>query len=415
MRIKFHKYSGWEVIYFTCFYMLIFQNPLTEHISILFSYVDELFSALGIVFVCFSVSHTSGKLTIRRSTINVVVPLCIFFVCGLIANAIYRYQPTRLVLKDLYVNLKFFLAIVSGFYLYMFASPSKELILKHTNVCSCVLFILLLIDVLFEIFPNGGYRYGVLARNLIFGHVTYVAGVCVFLLSVYLFFFDRGNWACVLMLLLVLISTMRAKALAGAVAYLLVVHFIVYRQRRIKLWHIIVVGLLSIWIAWDQLAFYYVDLSGQSARSVMTQTSFRIMKDYFPIGTGFGTYASDVAGEYYSPVYEKYGFREVHELQEGKGFFSDTFWPIIVGQTGFVGTISYISVLMNLFLKAVRVRLANKRAYAAAIYVFIYLIISSIAEPTFCNAVSIPLAMIIGHIFFIEEKAEEYLTHSNAS
>ena len=415
MRFKLHKYSGWEAVYFVCFYLLVFQNPLAEHISPLFSYVDELFSTLGIAFICLSASRLSGKMKIKRSTMNVVVPLLVFVICGLIANIFYHYQPTRLVLKDLYVNLKFFFAILAGFYLFKFTRPSKKLVLRHAKFCSLVLFLMLLVDVLFDIFPNAGYRYGIAVRNLIFEHVTYIAGVCIFLLSVFLLYYERKNWKYAVMTLLVLASTMRLKALAGAVAYLFVTYYVLHQKRKIKLWHIFAVGLLCVWIAWDQIIFYYVDLSGRSARSVMTQTSFEIMKDYFPIGTGFGTYASDVAGEYYSPVYEKYGFREVHELQEGKGFFSDTFWPIIVGQTGFVGTISYISVLMNLFLKAVRVRLANKRAYAAAIYVFIYLIISSIAEPTFCNAVSIPLAMIIGQIYLIEEEIEEDWIHSAAT
>ena len=175
-----------------------------------------------------------------------------------------------------------------------------------------------------------------------------------------------------------------------------------------KLWHILLIGVLGLYIAWDQISFYYVELSGQSARSVLTKTSFEIMKEYFPIGTGFGTFASDVAGEYYSPVYVKYGFTQIYELQRESNFLSDTFWPIIIGQTGFIGTVCYLIALVRLFLKTIKVRLADWGAYAAVLFIFIYLLVSSTSEPAFCNAVAIPLAMMLGYALHIENAALNY-------
>ena len=65
------------------------------------------------------------------------------------------------------------------------------------------------------------------------------------------------------------------------------------------------------------------------------------MKDYFPLGTGFATYASDSAFKNYSPVYIKYGFLSESEVSPASYFMNDTFWSIIIAQTGFIGILLY--------------------------------------------------------------------------
>ena len=405
MRLKIHRYRQQELVFFLFFYLLVFQNPLTQYVSPVFLYADEVFALLGIVFVAWLGFHPVKKLIIRKSTLRMAALLLIFGACGLTANLLYRYQRADLTLKDLYVNFKFFLSVASGFYLLRYARPEEKLVLRHTKICTVILFSLLVLDLLLDVFPHSGYRYGIKIRNLIFGHVTYLAGTCAFLLAVFLFYYEKRNLKYMAMALLVLISTVRSKALASAAACVVLLYFIVVKKQRIKLWHMLLIGALGIYIAWDQISFYYIELSGRSARSVLTRTSFEIMKDYFPIGTGFGTYGSDVAGQSYSPVYVEYGFTKVHELQKETGFFSDTFWPIIIGQTGFAGTVCYLAVLLELFLKTIRVRAAGCGAYGAVLFVFVFLFISSTSEPTFNNAVSIPLAMLLGWALEMADEA----------
>ena len=396
MRCTIYRYRQQELVFFLFFYLLVFQNPLTKYVSPAFLYADEVFALLGAAFVIYLGFSSVKKLVIKKDTLRLLAFLLVFAACGLTGNLLYRYQRADLVLKDLYINLKFFLSVASGFYLLRYARPDENRVLRHTKGCTVFLFLLLMIDLLLDIFPHSGYRYGIKIRNLIFGHVTYLAGTCAFLLSVFLFYYEKRNLKYMAMALLVLVSTVRSKALASAAAYLVVLYFIVVKRQRIRLWHILLMAALGIFIAWEQISFYYIELSGQSARSVLTRTSFEIMKDFFPIGTGFGTYGSDVAGQSYSPVYVEYGFTRVHELRKETGFFSDTFWPIIIGQTGFVGTLCYLAVLLTLFRKTAKVRSASRGAYGAVLFIFVFLLISSTSEPTFNNAVSIPPAMLLG-------------------
>jgi hypothetical protein len=307
------------------------------------------------------------------------------------------------VLIDLYTNIKFYLCIVTGYVLFKKCrEETKQLISAHSRFMAVVFFALLVMDQTLHIFYSPEYRYGIRVAALTHLHPTYLAGSMVFLVTVMTAFYNRKNWPYIAMSITVLFFTLRSKAIAGAAVYVLLVYFILIYRKKLKLWHLIVIGIAVVWLAWDNYSYYYIELEGQSARSVLTKTSFEIMKDYFPIGTGFGTYGSAVAGEAYSPVYVKYGFRQVYELggnESGWGFFSDTFWPIIIGQTGFVGTICYLAVVVMLFVKILRVRKVSIYAYVAGLFVFAYIMLSSTSEPAFNNSVTIPLAVLLGCIF----------------
>ena len=164
-------------------------------------------------------------------------------------------------------------------------------------------------------------------------------------------------------------------------------------------------------------------------RAVMMRKSFEVMQDHAPIGTGFGTFGSAEAGKHYSAVYVKYGFndhfyvRDVRDLENtmrliqedklltysynlnpesylyGQSYLSDHFWPIIFGQTGYLGTAVFLFILAVLLKKCLSVVKHDLFAYVGVLYAFVFLLISSMAEPAFHNLVAIPLAVVMGMVF----------------
>ena len=383
--------------YAAVFYLLAFQNPLTVYLWSGFSYLDELF-ALGGAAVFLLRYCLCGQIRIRRDTVLLLLMLAGFVLCGVAGNLRFGYQPMKAVLKDIYTNLKFFLSVLAGYYLFRYADPGKKSMLRHCHAGILALSVLLAADIVFGIFPTFGIRYGVAVRSLIFGHVTYLAGTCVFLLALVLMHYEARELPFLILGLILLISTLRGKALAGAVVCAAIFRRVILQRKKPALAQILLVGAVGILIAWEQIRYYYIDLAGESARSQLLLTSARIVGDCFPIGTGFGTYGSDVAASTYSPVYVRYGFLRHPELQPGSSFFSDTFWPIILGQTGFLGTVFYLAALALLFAKAQRIRTVSRNSYAAVLFLAAYLLISSTSEPTFCNTVSIPPAMLLGRV-----------------
>lgn len=409
--------------------LLVFQNAL-ETVYSGFAYIDELVALAGVCMGLydFVVIHRGRP---SREQVWIGLPLLLFVAVGLAGNLLYRYQPLKCVIIDLFTNLKFFFAIGTGYYLF------QNVEWKKTEVITCrsaaaytlILFTLFVLDRIYNIWPCE-VRYGFSSVKLFYSHPTYLAGATAFLISLLTVFFKKRNLPLLAMNLLMMALTLRAKSLASTAVYVAMFTFFFVLKKDLKLWNIVAGGIGCVAIAWDKINFYFVKLAGNSARSVILQKSFQVMKDYFPIGTGFGTFGSAEAAKHYSPVYMMYDFNDYYELRDvrnvdntlrlirrspylteqykknpegvinGMPFLSDAFWPTIFGQTGFLGTVLYAGTLATVFAFCLKVRTFNRKAYVSVLFAMLYLLISSVAEPAFHNSVSIGLALTLGIVFF---------------
>lgn len=80
----------------------------------------------------------------------------------------------------------------------------------------------------------------------------------------------------------------------------------------------------------------------------MYNASFKIANDYFPFGSGMGTFASlPSIFNGYSELYYKYnvdyiGSNSYNDVLNGAHTLFDTFWPHIIAELGYIGAILYI-------------------------------------------------------------------------
>lgn len=419
--------DGKTVVFLALVYLLIFQRPL-ETVWPGFSYIDEAVALLGVVSA-FDQIVIKRKSCLPKYMLLAYAFLAVFFISGLLGNILFQYQPWKWVIVDIYTNFKFFFAILTG-YLFFFDlswEKLKKTAAFHGKLITGFLFAFFLLDRVFQLYP-GEIRHGIRSARLFFIHSTYFAGAVAFLLCFMTIFYDKKTWPFLVMGVIMIVFTLRSKAMASAALFCVIFVLIIVLKLKVKLWHLTLLGGFAVLLGWPQIEYYFIALSGSSARSVMLITSFLIMKDYFPIGTGFGTYASSAAEKCYSPVYLKYGFNDNMELRnindwentyrliEKIGeeinkpkyingvFLNDTFWPIIFGQSGVIGTVAYVGALLIFFKKCFEAQKVNRYCFAAMMYLWAHLIISSIAEPAFNNAMAIPFAMMMGIVWGVTER-----------
>jgi hypothetical protein len=81
------------------------------------------------------------------------------------------------------------------------------------------------------------------------------------------------------------------------------------------------------------------------ARAVLTVDSFEVAAAHFPAGAGFGRFGSAIAASTYSPEYLARGYPAIWGLgrtaEDGR-FLTDTEWPAIVGESGYIGTVAFV-------------------------------------------------------------------------
>jgi hypothetical protein len=85
---------------------------------------------------------------------------------------------------------------------------------------------------------------------------------------------------------------------------------------------------------------YLAPSSEPEARTVLTIDSVGVAADHFPAGAGFGRFGSAIAADTYSPEYIERGYPEIWGLgrsEEDGRFLTDTEWPAIIGESGFLG------------------------------------------------------------------------------
>ena len=133
-------------------------------------------------------------------------------------------------------------------------------------------------------------------------------------------------------------------------------------------------------------------------------TSLKVFEDYFPLGPGFGTFGTDSAAKFYSPLNYRYGLNSIYGLNpdddiKGTSFYSDTFYPLLA-QFGIVGVILFVAFLKKRWnnIKS----LVNFELYKISIFLFLFLIIQCIAGNYFTSGDSLPVMLILG--FLLSQK-----------
>lgn len=396
------------------FYALVFQSPL-ENVHKLFGYIDEAVPLL-VVFTMMVLVIKNRGIVIQRHILLEAIPLVIYVIVGLLGNVLWRYQPFKVVVVDLIANLKFFFSLALG-YLFLpmcINEKGKRRLIMHLYVMSGVILCAFLVERIYPMWGQTEIRYGVDSAQIFFSHSTYLAGALAFLTAALIMFFEKKNLFFIAINLIIMAFTLRSKAVASAAAFVAIYVFFIVMKKELKLWHVFVAGAAALAIGWRQIMLYFVELGDTAARAVITKTSLKILWDYFPIGTGFGTFASSAAADYYSPVYVKYGFEAIGELMnhDKNHFFNDTFWPIIIGQTGLIGTVAYLVLLYFVFSKVFQMKDINKYWYVAGISLMVYCLISSTSEPILNNSISISFAVLLGGMIRVLEtcrKVNDYV------
>ncbi|MCD7740825.1 MAG: hypothetical protein LUI06_01280 [Ruminococcus sp.] len=117
----------------------------------------------------------------------------------------------------------------------------------------------------------------------------------------------------------------------------------------VKIWQIIVmvVGVLLLTFA-DVQAY----ILSESVRATFWKAAIQLANRYFPLGTGFASFGSDMAARYYSSVYVDLGWESTWALGRNGGFLDDNFFASIIGQFGWIGFILYLATLGQMFIRA---------------------------------------------------------------
>lgn len=412
-------------LYTFLFFFIIYADAL--NFIPMINYWDEGMT-IAIIIIC-TLKHTQKKIIIKRETVKNIAAILFIMGIGVIGNIINIgiQSHTEAIWKDIFAFLKFPLLMTmlmnerDAYYGKYHESLLRKVcvISRMTIMCAATL-----------AFVGYFVNIGVYTEELrsikcyqyLYSHPTYLVANIVFCIAMLLMESKNRNKWYIYLACVVLFLSQRFKAYA-IIAIIILVMILKQKQlekifsfdritkikKRYLLPIALVIGAIVYFVFGKRFAIY-LSWGMTSARLAMFVTCIKIAIDFFPIGSGFGTFASFLSGRYYSGIYAMYGLSNISGLRiDQYNYVSDTFWPWVIGQFGFVGGIVYISLLYIIIKK----QLAGIKDYGrllAFIIIWIYALLASTMEAFFTNATGVEMAVLL--MIFVGKDSTYLAKHS---
>ena len=405
--------------------IFIFQDALYKGIPGLgiVKYFDEI---LVCVLSVIAIVNITRKKEMQQLSKRIFILLVIFSLIGLISSFINSDIILRDLLISNFLSIKFLIIVIA-----LMNIPFQSITIKYMKnsliFYSNIVMIFAVFNFLFpvaykKIFPfiTLRYRFNLPAVCSLFTHPgTYgwfMLLVSIYFYSLYLIQKEKKYLMKFVITAIFALLSFRVKVILGLVVVLGYSLYLEQRKnarnlnaKKIMILTIIIISILFVFkdLLIDTYIRYFTTQYGESARQSLTINSFNVLIDYFPLGVGFGKFASFYARKNYSEYYYQYNMEKIYGLEPHNPVFAtDTYWPSIIGETGLIGTIIFVSIFIILYrslMKKINKKSLNNAYNLFAMFVFIQSLVESTSEPIFNNAPQfILIAFIIG-IFLLND------------
>lgn len=385
-----------------CFAIVLMMLPMTiifqKYTGInAFDYLDELWSIFCVVYVFITLIRRNIK---RNDVIFIVLVLiCAFF--GVMGNIMYNVIDDWFsIAVDMLCLFKVFFPFIVMKYI---GQKDKDLYIARYMLPFAK--ILIIISTIFGFLTQLGYtdmylgdeRYGMKPYYFIFDsepRFGYIIACCMLVVLLIEKNRTKENIYTLLGIINLVFTT------KGAVYVIIVCYigFLILWRKTNKMTPVQAapLGVAGAVVSMFQIRTYLSN--AETPRMLFLKYGFVTANNYFPLGSGFATYGSDMAGRLYSQLYYRYGFHKIYGLNPRQRFFiTDCYYAMIFGQFGYIGAAIFIILMVIMFLQINSINIP-KKAKAFTLAMFIGLIISGLGSALIKMNIGVLAMSMIGLI-----------------
>lgn len=363
---------------------------LMESVSLL-RYWDEI---LAVIFFVYLIINIGSNRKQDRYFGFIIISL---LVLGIFGNVFYGYQHNKIaILMDIVANFKLPICCY-GFYK-MVSKMKTDIILWKLKPFAIVFivagFICCIVSMFVDIGMRGQQRYGIWGFNFICEYAHVFSMFVLTALTVVYYTVKKKSQRLMLLFcgFFQLVLTLKGISI-GAVGAFVIIYYVLAHRNKIKIWNIIVIAVVGLVLGAYQINEYFFE-NAYAPRAMLLSYGLKTMINCFPIGSGFATFASDMANKYYSDLYRAYGFHLNWGTREGSQFLNDSWWPIVMAQFGIVGMVIVMNLFYKLFRSIQSIRVTGNKKIMLMTS-FFYLLIASLGTSVFTTSVTIILIFIM--------------------
>jgi hypothetical protein len=395
---------------------------------------------------------------LKKTSINESIPFLdlwdefvVLFMLPTVFKSLHMIiNNTNLVFLLIMVLIYWFFLILSSFFgeggfvqgVYQFVLEAKYLIIFFYAICvyqgrdsqlhlDVIFRVLVLINIPFVfiqmfapsfydiLFPNGahtGMFYlqsgGALSRTAGIFHYTGLFAVFSSLSSIFfstklLIKYDKKDAMYLFLSILFLLTSLSRGEIFSFIIGFFVINYVYFTKKSVKPIIIVVMLLLGA-LSYFALESYIIEAlnelgvgysySDNAPRSLFMNVSLQIANDYFPLGSGSGTFGGISAVVFDSVIFYKYLIAYEWYFDAGH-YLTDTYWPKILGEAGVVGLIFNAMFMVYLpITQAIRKDVGFTSIYTTWVYVFLFF--NSLSSPIYSSTLTIVLcAFLLGGIY----------------
>lgn len=383
MSLRFNKYElGYLVLF-----LFLFPQSILSQVAIEFTFTDELFAIWGIyVFL----SQHSRKILWHTYPQVKKIMFFAFIVAllGWLSSYLYRIQLNfKINLTDCFTFLKFFFIFYLSLWLLEKSRAEKVLIpiYTFTKYYLIIGFVFMILSQMMDFGMTFEKRFGFNSFQFINSNPGDYASALIIALAIvhiYAYYVGKGYRGMKFITVLLIIFTFRGKALGFIATYVLII-LLIERYKNISVKSLISLGLVGLFGGYFQIRYYFLD--NVTPRALLLANGIVTANNYFPLGAGYSTYGSNMAKLNYSPLYTEYGFNNIWGMnEEEQMFLNDNFWPMVMGQYGWIGLFFFLLILFVMF-KIIEDTVTSRELKIAGFSIFFLLLYSSIGGPIFVH------------------------------
>lgn len=398
MRVK-KKIDIWIFLYLYLIFQTNLQSLTNGVLHTVVKYSDEMIVVILLIMIILKAIRREVKF--NKLEAGILISFGIFEILGIIYGMLGGYQKFLYVLVDAFTCAKFLIVFFAAYKL-----TNDELentwCLRMNNLSqfmAVLLFVLVIHDLLFSpFFEKAEYRYFTYSIKLFFSHpegLARAAAGFIYPLA-YNMKFGKKNMKYILMLCFVMFFTFRSKAIAAmAIIVFIYIYRFFFKQKKVYTLFAMM-GIIALLVGADQLKYYYSH--ALISRTKLLTDAIKIANMMFPLGSGFGSFGSNVAADFNSLLYNEMGYFDTANPWAEKAFLNDAFWPIVISQTGWIGTFFFAISILGLLV--IGIKLYRKKFFSSWIFlsVIMYDLVSTAASSAFFHPLALSSYIFLGLI-----------------
>lgn len=382
--------------------LLILSETILDAFKI-FKYIDEVLTISLGLFIIFKLRYL--KKTYRPLYI-IFVLYAILVIIGLSNNLIYKVQPSFVAIAiDAIATVKLIVFVIAAYLLLDINTTALTLkTLSYVGIPFIFVgFVFSIVSLVVDTGMRGQLRFNIYGFNFVFEQAhTYTMVVLFF--TIILTFTIKNKVKLYRFYFYAIVQTVLTLKGPSFIWCALLVLFLLYfkKTRKINIFALVIVGLVALSLGTYQIQTYFLDPTAPRAKLLIY--GFETLKSFNYFGSGFATYGSYAAAKYYSPLYIEYGFEGSYGMSSyDYQFLMDTYWPMLMGQFGIIGTL-IVAFAALYFFRLIQKRKMPYQSKAVLFACYFYLLIHSLGS----SSPTISMAALLGVGMVILTRAEEY-------